>query len=239
MTGINECQGERLTLYLWGYVLTKDCRRGKMTMQMCEGTYHQRVKEEKRQAAVQAATDLFLEQGYERTSLQQVAKRAGVSTATLFKRYPTKAALLEAIVDEFWNVRNTREEEVPYGNPRVVLTGLGMAYAQRLRAPEMIAIYRLIIAETLHFPGLGKMLFDNGEGHFVGWLSDYLAAEVKAGVLVVPDALAASRSFLATIAGQVFWPELVLPGSGGTEAEVSALIDRTVTAMLTLHARTN
>ncbi|WP_246216322.1 TetR/AcrR family transcriptional regulator [Paraburkholderia agricolaris] len=208
-----------------------------MTTEMCDGTYHQRVKEEKRQAAVQAATDLFLEQGYERTSLQQVAKRAEVSTATLFKRYPTKAALLEAIVEEFWEVRDTREEEVPFGNPRVILKGLGTAYAQRLRAPEMIAIYRLIIAETPRFPGLGKMLFDKGEGHFVDWLKGYLNAEIKAGVLAVPDVPAASRNFFATIAGQVFWPELVLPGSGGTDADVEAVIDQTVTAMLALYTR--
>ena len=36
-----------------------------------DGGYHQRIKEEKRAAVVRAAMELFLEQGYERTSLQQ------------------------------------------------------------------------------------------------------------------------------------------------------------------------
>jgi TetR/AcrR family transcriptional regulator, regulator of autoinduction and epiphytic fitness len=204
---------------------------------MGDETYHRRVREEKRQAAVQAATDLFLEQGYERTSLQQVAKRADVSTATLFKRYPTKVSLLEAIVDEFWKYRENCEGGLPFGNPRFVLSKCGMDYAKRLRAPEMIAIYRLIIAEVPRFPDLGQMLFEKGEGPFVEWLNAYLDAEVKAGVLSVPDIPAASRTFFATISGQVFWPELIMLGRGGSDADVKTVVDRAVTAMLAAYAR--
>src|SRR5580700_6013971 len=72
-------------------------------------TYHQRIKEEKRMAAVEAAMALFLEQGYDRTSLQQVAQRAELSTGTLFKRFPTKASLFEAIVEQFWKVEIVSE----------------------------------------------------------------------------------------------------------------------------------
>jgi AcrR family transcriptional regulator len=71
---------------------------------MRDCSYHERIKEEKRTAVIHAAMELFLAQGYERTSLQQIGKRADVSTATLFKRFSTKAALFEAMVEEFWAV---------------------------------------------------------------------------------------------------------------------------------------
>jgi len=58
-------------------------RRIRRKAAVVEDSYHQRIKEEKRSAAVRAAMELFLEEGYERTSLQQVAGRADVSTATL------------------------------------------------------------------------------------------------------------------------------------------------------------
>ncbi len=64
------------------------------------------------------------------------------------------------------------------------------------------------------------MLFDKGKGPYLDWLNAYLDAEVKAGALAVPDIPNTSRAFLATIAGQVFWPELVVPGCGGTDADV-------------------
>ena len=60
--------------------------------------YHRRVADQNRRAVLAAATALFLERGYDRTSLARVAETAGVSKATLFKQFPTKASLFEATV---------------------------------------------------------------------------------------------------------------------------------------------
>ncbi|WP_420864058.1 TetR/AcrR family transcriptional regulator [Streptomyces deccanensis] len=49
--------------------------------------YHAQVKKENRARIIRAARDLFLAQGYDKTSLAQIAKGARVSTGTLFKRY--------------------------------------------------------------------------------------------------------------------------------------------------------
>lgn len=202
-------------------------------------TYHQRIKEEKRNAAVQAAMELFLEQGFDRTSLQQVAKRADVSTATLFKRFPTKASLFEAIVEEFWQVEAICEAVPSAGNPAAGLRKIGTDYAQRMRRPEMAAIYRLIVAEALRFPDLGQMLFDKGKGPYLARLNDYLVAEVKAGTLDVADIPHASRQFLAMIAGQVFWPELVVPGCGGTKEEVVQVVDEAVAMTIARYGKSH
>jgi AcrR family transcriptional regulator len=199
---------------------------------MGDETYHQRIKDEKRMAAVKAATELFFEQGYERTSLQQVAKRADLSTATLFKRYPTKAALFEAIVEQFWLVETKCDGSPPTGTPRTGLQKIGLDYARRMRRPEMVAIYRLIIAEAQQFPDLGQMLFDRGKGPYLDWLNAYLEAEVKAGALTVPNIPDASQAFLAAIAGQVFWPELIKAGCGGSDDETAEIVDDAVTTML-------
>lgn len=197
-------------------------------------TYHHRIKEEKRLAAVEAATELFFEQGYERTSLQQIATRAGVSTATLFKRYPTKAALFEAIVERFWSLETECEATaIPSGDLEAGLLKFGHDYAQRMRRPEMASMFRLIIAESLRFPDLGQTLFNKGYGPFLGRLSTYLRNQVTQGnLLVVADIESASSAFLATIAGQVFWPELMAPGCGGTDADTKKVVHSAVATML-------
>jgi hypothetical protein len=53
----------------------------------------------------------------------------------------------------------------------------------------------------------------------------------------VPDRATAARQFLAVIAGQAFWPELVVPGCGGTQAEVAAIVDEAVAMMLARYGK--
>lgn len=51
---------------------------------------------ERRDRIFRAAIDLFVEQGYDRTSMDEVASRADVSRATVFNLFERKTALLEA-----------------------------------------------------------------------------------------------------------------------------------------------
>lgn len=203
---------------------------------MIDGGYHQRIKEEKRTAVIRAAMELFLEQGYERTSLQQIGKRADVSTATLFKRFPTKAALFEAMVEDFWAVPPPCPEKALSEDPSIGLRKMGVSYALLLRTPDMQAIYRLIIAEAPRFPDLGLTVYDQAKGPFLTRLQDYLRTQAAAGRLVVDDVEAAANQFLAVITGQSFWPELVGRGCGGTDDDVERVVEGAVKLMLARYA---
>src|SRR3954452_18691475 len=94
-------------------------------------TYHQRVAQEKRALIVTAATALFLELGYDRTSLAQIAERSGVSRATLFKQLPTTAAPSAAILTESWPAAD-EEDPPPAGNLVDGLGTIGRRYAELL-----------------------------------------------------------------------------------------------------------
>lgn len=205
-------------------------------MALMDGGYHQRIKEEKRSAVIRAAMELFLEQGYERTSLQQIGKRADVSTATLFKRFPTKAALFEAMVEDFWAVPPPCPERALSENPAVGLRKMGVSYAMLLRSPDMQAIYRLIIAEAPRFPDLGRTVYEKAKGPFLKRLQEYLSLQAAAGRLVVDNIEMASEQFLAIITGQSFWPELVGRGCGGTKADVEQVVEEAVKLMLARYA---
>lgn len=203
---------------------------------MTDGSYHHRIKEEKRTALVRAAMELFLEQGYERTSLQQIGKRADVSTATLFKRFPTKAALFEAMVEDFWAVPPSCPEKALSEDPAIGLRKMGVSYAMLLRSPDMQAIYRLIIAEAPRFPDLGLTVYDKAKGPFLRRLEDYLRTQTAAGRLIVDNVETASNQFLAVITGQSVWPELVGRGCGGTRADVERVVGDAVKLILARYA---
>ncbi|MGN9914155.1 TetR/AcrR family transcriptional regulator [Phytohabitans sp. LJ34] len=73
------------------------------------------------------AMELFASQGYERTSLREIAERVGMTKASLYYHYPSKQALLLALiqplVDE-WRHEVEAAEREPYG-PSTVRVALG------------------------------------------------------------------------------------------------------------------
>lgn len=197
-----------------------------------EANYHQRLRAEKRSAAMHAAMELFLEQGYERTSLLQVAKRAELSTSTLFKHFPTKAALFEAIVTDYWELDEQYKYAPKPGNPRSGLKKIADDYACLLSRPGMASLFRVVIAEAPQLPELGRMQFDFGHQPFLESLEAYLAVEVKAGTLAVPDIPLAARQFLSMISGNLFWPGLLLVDFAPTVKESAADVKEAVEMML-------
>lgn len=59
-----------------------------------------RPRSSSRETLEEAATELFLEQGYEGTTVGQIARRAGVSRASFFNYFPSKADVVWVAVDD-------------------------------------------------------------------------------------------------------------------------------------------
>jgi AcrR family transcriptional regulator len=85
-----------------------------------------------------AAETLFLENGYLRTSMSEVAKRAGVAEKTVYLAFPTKAALLNEIIVS--SIRDA-DSDRPFREQ--------MAEALAAPAAEMIELFADINAELM------------------------------------------------------------------------------------------
>jgi AcrR family transcriptional regulator len=207
-------------------------------MQTTVPTYHQQVAAEKRSLILNAATGLFSDLGYDKTSLARVAERAGVSTATMFKQFPTKADLFTAIVLQFWESGPTaRVAPVELGDPRSGLQSLGNLYARLLRRPGMAGLHRMVIAEAPRFPELGRVQFDLGKEPFFERVREYVQAEVEAGALRAPDVTRATTEFLGMISNFVLWPQLLLQEWSPTDDAVEATVRSAVETFLARYAR--
>ncbi|WP_327652304.1 TetR/AcrR family transcriptional regulator [Micromonospora aurantiaca] len=198
--------------------------------------YHQRVAEEKRALILQAATELFLESGYDRASLARIAERAGVSKATLFKQFPTKAALFDAIVIDSW-ARNDVADVPPAGDLTAGLTVLGRHYATLLSRPEMTDLFRIVIAELPRFPELARAHFSQGKLPYFESVRTYLVAEHEAGAADVDDPEMAATQFLGMISNYLFWPRLVLPDWTVTPDRTTAVVDEAVRTAVARYGR--
>jgi AcrR family transcriptional regulator len=196
------------------------------------GTYHQQLAEQKRAAIIAAATTLFLDNGYAGTSLARVAEAAEVSKATLFKQFPTKARLFESMVKEHWNPDDDDRPEPASGDLGRGLAEYGRRYAALMSRPEMVGLYRIVIAEMPRFPGLAETHFDVGKMPFFDSVRRYLAAEHDAGAARVEDPVAATTQFLGMISNFTFWPRLIVVGWNPTGAETAGAVDDAVATMV-------
>lgn len=194
--------------------------------------YHRRVAEQKRAAILEAATTLFLASGYDGISLARIAEAAGVSKATLFKQFPTKAALFDAIVTESWHVGDEDDPAPVPDDLHAGLTVIGGRYADLLTRPGMTSLFRIVIAELPRFPELGEAQFSRGKMPYFTSVRDYLTAAEAAGTAKVPDPELAAIQFLGMIANFVFWPKLLLINWSPEHQAIDGAVSEAVTTMV-------
>jgi TetR/AcrR family transcriptional regulator, regulator of autoinduction and epiphytic fitness len=198
--------------------------------------YHRRVAADNRTAILEAATDLFLGLGYDRTSLARVADHAGVSKATLFKQFPTKAELFEATVLAAGDTSDAEPLEPPSGDFHAGLVSLGMAYAELLSRPRMADLIRAVISESARFPELRQRTFDFGTLPVLRALRRYFQAANAQGAAHVNDYDVAAAQFLGMIAAVVFWPRLVHGSWSPTDEETLRTVDEAAQTIVARYA---
>src|ERR1700722_3887216 len=91
------------------------------------------------EALINAATRVFLREGYGLASIDKVASEAGVSTRTIYERYKNKADLLGAVITRLVNRDMTTvlaTAELDRLDPKEALTVLAQTITSRVRDPE-------------------------------------------------------------------------------------------------------
>lgn len=199
--------------------------------------YRKSVAEQKRQAILDAAIKRFLDIGYERTTLEMVAKEASVSTATVYKHFSTKRGLFGAIMARVWEVKvNAAELSCENADPTTTLTAIGQEYARLLRDPQIEALTRVIIAEAPRFPELGEELYRRGKEPYLKQLHIYLQQEIDKNRYQIQDIPLAARQFLGTINDVIFWPRFLVMGLKIDDAEVEYVVSEAVKTFLARYA---
>lgn len=157
--------------------------------------------EARRQAMLEAASELFLERGFEGTSVSDVVKRSGGSLATLYAWFGSKEGLFEAIAAEIsahiLAALDTQEfESRPLAE---ALQALGERFLGQVLCPEALRWHRMCFSEGHKFPELRAALIRSGPGRITERLADYLAAQARAGRLEIEDPSLAATHFFALV----------------------------------------
>lgn len=125
---------------------------------------------------LKAGAQLFLRHGYEKTSMDAVAAKAGISKRTLYARFPGKAELFEAVVSSVLerSVRAFKESQAVHGTLEDALSEFATNLLEVVLVDDVIAVERVVTGEARQFPELAARLHQRFADYIVGVLSDLI-----------------------------------------------------------------
>lgn len=197
-------------------------------------------REARRRAFLEAAGDLFVEKGYGDTSLADVVRRSGGSLATLYEFFGNKAGLFKALIDDRAS-RITRILSQPESEEHAVAASLeahGRQLLDLMLEPSVIAVQRLVIAESAQFPELASMYFSAGPAAVFESLKAYLTQQTRQGRLTIDDPALAAEHFGGLVKGMCHVCALFGVPDGLTDAARHQRVTLAVEAFLKLYAPT-
>ncbi|QOL14647.1 TetR/AcrR family transcriptional regulator [Dickeya dianthicola] len=163
------------------------------------------LTEEKRQAIIDAAAQVFQEMGYERASMNEVAKRAGGSKATLYNYFPSKEALFETVVRTYstrFLAEAAAELDLPEDGPRSLedkLTRFGEKMMHVLIGGNpALQIYRIVVGEAGH-SDIGTLFQGSGPKESMSRLADLMADAMQTGELAQSDPMLRAMQFTSLV----------------------------------------
>jgi TetR/AcrR family transcriptional regulator, mexJK operon transcriptional repressor len=173
----------------------------------------------KRRSIIDAATRLFLEQGYQGTSMDEVAAAAAVSKQTVYKQFHDKERLFSDIVlaiteraDAIAGGLRVRLGEIQELKPDLV--SIAIAYATGVVDPDVIRLRRLVIAEAVRFPELAAAYYIQAPQRGLAAVAEGLGSLVDRGLLAIDDLELAAAHFAYLVLGPLIDQALFLAGEG-------------------------
>jgi AcrR family transcriptional regulator len=153
------------------------------------GRPQQRSDEETRTIIIGAARHEFSHSGYAATGTENVARRAGVSTKTLYRLIPNKAALFEAMVtDRMEQFASGVRFRACNGNDiEGALRAALMVCGELILDGETIALQRMILADSDKFPEIAQTFYNIATQRTVATLANWLRIQHERGLIAVKD----------------------------------------------------
>ena len=155
-------------------------------------------KQAKRRRILDAALEVFSQDGYAGTTMDAIALAADVSKPTLYMYFGSKEQLFEAIM---LSGRDEMLEPFDLSSADMVSDLLTFAwnYAGVVMKPQFLSLARLVIAEAQRFPAIGKAYQEAGPDRVLKGIMTYLELQKKNDRLTFEDAELAAQDLWALI----------------------------------------
>lgn len=158
----------------------------------------------KRQAIIEAATRLFLENNYRSVSMDKIAQTAPVSKATLYNHFDSKNDLLVAVIQGICVsiVQTVAQTLSTTDDIKSNLRKIASALVNVIYSTGGLAVHRLLITESHEFPELGQMVYEKGVRPTLEQFENYLQQLNDNGQFSIPDPNFAADAFFSLLEGK-------------------------------------
>lgn len=154
---------------------------------------------ERQASIIAAAASLFASNGFKGTTTREIARRAGISEALLFKHFPTKRALYGAILAEKASLSELLATVDEAARKRDDVRVFTMIASHRIRKAADPTMLRLLLFSALEGHELSDMFFRNQHRVFYDYLAGYIERRMREGAFRRIDPLLAARAFVGLV----------------------------------------
>ncbi len=179
---------------------------------------------------LEGARSVFMSDGFEGASVDEIARAAAVSKATLYSYFPDKRLLFMAVA----NAECVRQSQEALDNidleapPRAVLSEAGLHFLRFITSTFGLQIFRICVAESDRFPEIGQSFYTSGPELMRTEMAKYFEGAEARGELEIDDYTLAADQF-GELCKADLWPRLIFGVSKSvTDAEIDRVVEGAV-----------
>jgi len=192
----------------------------------------------KRQRILDAATRLFTDQGYESTSVDDIAAVAGVSKQTVYSHFGSKENLFGVAVAEKCRSSGVDESAIDMTRaPEDMLPVMARSFVDLVTSREALRVYAICTNSTERHPRIAELFYIHGPKRTADALSTYLQRQVELGRMHIGDTDAAAWQFFCMLKGEAHM-RAQFGLAATSEQEQQAYIDSCVSLFLAAYSPT-
>jgi len=154
------------------------------------------------QAIVDAASQLFVELGFQATTMDKVAQRAKISKLSIYRHFENKEALFSAAIAAHCHQFAPQALiDGVEGSAEDQLITVGSFLLRTLLSPDVRSVEAMIMADKTNQKSLSKLYFEAGAAYVIAEIENLLSQLHASAALNVPDPRRSARLFAALIKG--------------------------------------
>lgn len=193
----------------------------------------------KRRQVLEGARKVFLADGFDGASMNEIARVAGVSKGTLYVYFPGKEDLFAALIRE--EKREQAEQLCQFASAdpdlRSALNRFGVRLLELMLRPSSIAHLRTVLAVGAKFPSIGQAFYEAGPEFGIKRLARFLETQRAAGELDIEDAESAAVHLSEMCKSPHLLKAILGVSARPSDAEIEAHVAKAVDVFLRAYRR--
>lgn len=176
------------------------------------GPRWRRRSEARPEEILDAALTAFTERGFEAARMEDIAKAAGISKAAVYLYFPSKMAVLEALIEAKVAPLALQVQQLSAAgraNPMTALRALATLAAYRISDPSIFGVPRLVLGLSGRFPEIADYYRTHVVEKARAALEELVRAGIDQGVFRNVDPRAATRAMIGPLFFEALWTHVL------------------------------